>query len=109
MGPTTFSGFAVSSTSFTIDSTKTTCSTTTPLAAQATCTVEIIFAPKSTGALTGTLTVTDNSLNATTTTQLIPLVGTGGGFGVADGDEYGAGGECYERDGGYERYVYRER
>ncbi len=77
--PMTFSGFSVSSPSFAINSAATTCSTTTPLAAQATCNVGVTFAPTSAGALTGTLTVTDNSLNASAAVQLIPLNGTGTG------------------------------
>jgi hypothetical protein len=77
--PMTFSSFAVSSASFKVDSGTTTCSTSTPLAAQAACNVGVTFSPTSSGALTGTLIVTDNSLNSSTSTQLFPLNATGTG------------------------------
>jgi sugar lactone lactonase YvrE len=78
-GPMTFTGFSVAGASFALNSAATTCSTSTPLAAQTTCNIAVTFAPTSVGTLTGTLTVTDNTLNAPGTTQLIPLVATGTG------------------------------
>ena len=54
----------------------TTCSTTTALAAGASCTIAVNFAPTATGAATGTVTVTDNAGNVTGTTQVIALSGT---------------------------------
>ncbi len=78
-GAMTFTSFALSNPSFVLDSATTTCSTTTPLAAQTTCTVGVKFAPTSAGSLSGTLIVTDNSLNAAGTQQLIPLAGTATG------------------------------
>jgi len=61
---------------FILDSSTTTCSTTTPLAAGTSCVVGVDFAPTTGGALTGTLTLTDNSLNVTGATQPIYLSGT---------------------------------
>ena len=47
----------------------------TTLAAGGTCTINVTFAPTTTGARTGTLTVTDNAAGSP---QTIPLTGTGG-------------------------------
>jgi YVTN family beta-propeller protein len=74
--PLTFFSFAAS-TNFTVDSGTTTCSTSSPLAVGATCNVGVDFAPTTGGALTGTLTLTDNALNASSATQSVPLQGTG--------------------------------
>ncbi|MGA9529398.1 MAG: choice-of-anchor D domain-containing protein [Terriglobales bacterium] len=73
--PLTFASLAAS-TNFTVDSGSTTCSTSSPLAVGATCNVGVDFAPTTTGPLTGTLTVTDNSLNASAATRTVNLQGT---------------------------------
>jgi len=44
-----------------------------------TCTVSVTFTPAATGALSGTLTFTDNNNNVTGSTQTVNLSGTGGG------------------------------
>ncbi len=46
-----------------VDSSTTTCSASAPLAPGGTCTVGVDFAPTSSGPLTGTLTLSDNTLN----------------------------------------------
>jgi len=61
--PLTFASFAAS-TNFTVDSGSTTCSTSSPLAVGATCNVGVDFSPPTIGPLTGTLTLTDDALNA---------------------------------------------
>ncbi len=53
----------------------TNCLTSSPLAKGATCTVSVTFAPTTTGSKTGTITINDNALNATT--EKISLSGTG--------------------------------
>ena len=98
-GPMTFSSFAVSSTSFKIDSNGRRPSLTNdppPVAHYVREWWDYFRVNASGGALTGTLTVTDNSLNAPTATQLIPLVGTGIGLcqALTGGDQHGVGGEC---------------
>jgi len=55
----------------------TTCTSTTTLASGSSCGLGIEFAPTAGGALTGTVNVTDNTLNATGTVQAIALNGTG--------------------------------
>ena len=74
--PLTFASFAAS-TNFVVDSGSTTCSTSSPLAVGATCNVGVDFSPTTTGPLTGTLTFTDNALNAASATQNVSLQGTG--------------------------------
>jgi hypothetical protein len=74
--PLTFASFAAS-TNFVVDSGSTTCSTSSPLAVGASCNVGVDFAPGSGGALTGTLTISDDALNAAAATQTVPLQGTG--------------------------------
>lgn len=72
--PLTFSSFAAS-VNFALNTG--TCSTSTPLAESGTCTVAASFTPTTAGSPdTGTLTLTDNSLNATAATQAIALSGT---------------------------------
>ena len=71
-----FTGIAAS-TNFKIDSGTTTCSTTVGLAAGSSCVVGVNFAPTAAGALSGTLTLTDDALNAAGATQAIALSGTG--------------------------------
>ena len=75
--PLTISGLAIAGSSFQIDSSVTTCSTSTTLAVGGSCTVGVFFEPNAVGALTGTLTVTDNALNASGATQTFALSGTG--------------------------------
>ncbi len=74
--PLAFASFEAS-TNFVVDSGTTTCSTSSPLAVGAACNVGVDFAPATTGPLTGTLTLTDNALNATSATQTVNLSGTG--------------------------------
>ncbi len=62
--PLTISGLAITGNSFQIDSGATTCSASTTLAVGGSCTVGVFFRPNAVGAQTGTLTVTDNALNA---------------------------------------------
>ena len=73
----TISGLALSNTNFSLDANATTCSTSAPLAVSGSCTVGVLFTPDATGPLTGTLTLTDNALNASGTTQQFALSGTG--------------------------------
>jgi large repetitive protein len=75
--PLTISGVAIAGNSFQIDSGKTTCSASTTLAVGGSCTVGVFFSPDAAGALTGTLTITDNALNASAATQTFALSGTG--------------------------------
>ena len=73
----TLSGISVSS-GFTIQTAaSSSCSTSFTVAAGASCTVSIAFNPSSTatGIQTGALTITDNALNATGSTQTVALVG----------------------------------
>jgi trimeric autotransporter adhesin len=69
---------------FTLDSSSTcsilsTSSSTATLAAGASCTLAVNFIPTQSGTNTGTLTLTDNHLNAPGSTQVIPLNGTATG------------------------------
>jgi hypothetical protein len=75
--PLTISGVAITGNSFQIDSNATTCSASTTLAVGGACTVGVLFSPDAVGAETGTLTVTDNALNANGATQTFQLSGTG--------------------------------
>lgn len=75
--PLVISGITVSNANFQIDASATTCSTSAPLAVSASCTLGVFFSPTASGALTGTLTVTDNALNATGAAQNFALTGTG--------------------------------
>ena len=74
--PLTITGLALSNTNFSLDSSKTTCSTSAPVAVGGSCTVGLMFTPNGNGALTGTLTLTDNELNAAGTTHQFALSGT---------------------------------
>lgn len=62
---------------FAIDASGTTCSTTSPLAAGASCAIAVTFTPTVTGSESGTLTVTDDA-----GTQQVGLSGTGTSAGV---------------------------
>jgi sugar lactone lactonase YvrE len=52
------------------------CSSTTQLSSSGQCSIAVAFAPTASGTLTGTVTLTDNSLNATSVTQSVALQGT---------------------------------
>jgi sugar lactone lactonase YvrE len=52
------------------------CSSTTQLSSSAQCSIAVAFAPTASGTLTGTVTLTDNSLNATSAAQSVALQGT---------------------------------
>lgn len=72
------SGTTSTTTDFTINSSKSACTSTTTLAAGQNCTINLTFTPAandSNGTVTGTLTVTDNTLNGSSATQSIPLTG----------------------------------
>jgi sugar lactone lactonase YvrE len=73
--PLSFTGIAMSNADFAVSGG--TCAIATPLAANATCTVIVSYAPTTAlGAETGTLTLTDNTLNVAGSTQVIQLSGT---------------------------------
>ena len=74
--PLTFTGIAIG-TNYKIDAATTTCSTSSPIAANTSCMVGVDFAPTAAGSLVGTLVLTDNNLNVTAATQTISLSGTG--------------------------------
>jgi hypothetical protein len=69
------SGIA-SATNFTIDGGTTTCSTSSPVAAGASCVIGVDFTPTTEGSLTGFIVLTDNALNSVNATQSIALSGT---------------------------------
>jgi hypothetical protein len=71
----TFSGIAVSSPFSQKANANGDCSTSTPIAAGASCTVSVVFTPVSNSPASGTLTLADNQLNQTAT-QTIPLLYT---------------------------------
>jgi len=75
--PLTITGLAITGSSFQIDSSATTCSAQTTLPTGKFCTVGVFFEPNEVGAQTGTLTITDNALNANGSTQTFALSGTG--------------------------------
>ena len=78
----TLSGIAISNANFKIDSSTTTCSTSSPVVVGGGCVVGVLFTPTAAGALTGTLTLTDNALNVSSATQQIALSGTGQSTGT---------------------------
>lgn len=71
-----FTSFAAS-TNFKVDAGTTTCSTSSPLAPGASCNVGVAFAPQSSGAQSGTLTIGDNALNNNSNAQVVQLSGSG--------------------------------
>jgi DNA-binding beta-propeller fold protein YncE len=80
--PATGDNPGLSTSNFTLDGSST-CTQTTPgsstaftLAEGAYCILAVDFTPKATGTLTDNLSLTDNTLNATSATQQIPLSGT---------------------------------
>jgi hypothetical protein len=74
--PLSFTGFTASA-NFTVDPSMTSCSTSVPLAVGHSCGVGVMFTPTAGGALSGTLTIGDNSQNTSGSTQQIPLSGIG--------------------------------
>jgi sugar lactone lactonase YvrE len=54
-----------------------TCGTGSPLAVSGICTIAASFTPQGTGVLTGTFTLTDNTINVAGSTQVVSLSGTG--------------------------------
>ena len=80
--PLTFTGIAVSTPFSQKGNANGDCSTGTPLAAGAACTVSVVFTPVSNSPASGTLTLTDNQLNLTAT-QTIPLLYTNPAFATA--------------------------
>jgi uncharacterized protein YjdB len=62
---------------FDTDNNSTTCSTASALSSGGSCLVGALFSPTTTGPLTGTFTLTDNSLNVSGSTQQVGLSGTG--------------------------------
>jgi len=78
--PLQFSGLAASSADY--QTTGSSCSPVTNLAAGASCNVAVSFTPQQTGLIPGTMTLTDNALNAAGSTQLINLSGTGSGLSI---------------------------
>ena len=88
--PLQFSSIGASS-NFSIDLDTTTCSVSSPLPAGGSCNVDVMFAPGTSGALLGALTVTDNSLNAAASTQQVQLSGNqAGGTNTAPADTFSA-------------------
>jgi hypothetical protein len=68
---------------FAVASAGTTCSTSSPVAAGGSCTINVTFTPTATGTRSGTLTVTDNSNGVAGSTQTVTLSGTGTGVALA--------------------------
>ena len=73
--PLAFTGLAATG-NFAVDS-ATSCATTAPLAAAQGCTLTADFLPNAATSFTGSLTVTDNSLNPAAANQVVTLSGTG--------------------------------
>lgn len=61
---------------FSVDSGTTTCSTSDTVPAGGSCEIGVVFSPTAGGSLSGTLTLTDNALNVTGTTQQVALNGS---------------------------------
>ena len=70
-------GIAMSSANFTLDSSSTTCTTSSVLSPNSSCVVGVLFTPTTSaaGTITGTVSLTDNALNATSSVQQISLTG----------------------------------
>jgi len=75
--PMNLAGIAPSSADFTLDSSSTTCTTSTVLAPNSSCVVGVLFTPSaaSAGTIVGTINLTDNTLNATASAQQVSLTG----------------------------------
>ena len=80
-GALSFSGAAIGGTNASSFTQTNTCASS--LAASATCTITVSFAPTQTGALAGTLTVTDGA--TTGSPQTVTLTGTGASAGTTTG------------------------
>ena len=76
--PLGMTGLAVSSTDYA--TTGSTCTASTSLIANASCTLQVNFQPQRGGPIPGTLRLTDNALNVPGTVQTITLSGTGAGL-----------------------------
>jgi large repetitive protein len=78
-GPLSLSGLTVGSNfaQTTGSGTPADCTTSSALAPGASCNLSLSFTPSSIGPITGTATLTDNSLNGSPATQSIGLMGTG--------------------------------
>jgi hypothetical protein len=63
--------------SFVVDASNTTCSTSSPVLASASCTIGVVFQPTAAGSATGTLTLTDDALNVSGSVQQVQLTGQG--------------------------------
>ncbi|HEY4356612.1 MAG TPA: choice-of-anchor D domain-containing protein [Acidobacteriaceae bacterium] len=74
--PLNISAMALSNNNFQIDANVTTCSTSVPVAVGGSCAIGVLFSPGTTGSLIGTLTLTDNALNANSAKQTFALSGT---------------------------------
>jgi hypothetical protein len=77
--PLTLSSISVPTAYALSSSLSTGCSATTTLAPGASCTLTLTFTPPSVANYAASLTLTDNALNTATSTQIIPLTGTGVG------------------------------
>jgi hypothetical protein len=75
--PLTLSAITPSA-NFNTDSGTTTCSTSDAVPAGDSCVIGVVFSPTTGGALTGTLKLTDNALNASGSTQVVTLNGSVG-------------------------------
>ena len=71
--PLTLSAMTLSDPSFQFDSKITTCSTSNPVAAGGSCNLGVTFTPDTTGPISATLTLTDNNLNQSPATQVLPI------------------------------------
>ncbi len=74
--PLTISALGTSSANFSLVAGSTTCSTSVPLPAAGSCVLGFASTPQTSGAHTGTVTVTDNSLNIVNSTQLENVSGS---------------------------------
>ena len=74
--PLTFSALAAT-TNFNLNGAGATCTSSSSLTIGETCNLSIDFAPTASGSLTGTVNITDNSLNVAANVQQISLSGTG--------------------------------
>jgi sugar lactone lactonase YvrE len=73
--PLSMSAITVSP-NFAIDTARTKCSTSEPLAPGNSCVIGVAFRPTTTGNITGTLTITDNAMNMSGAMQQVSLAGT---------------------------------
>ncbi len=75
--PLALSGIATSSANFSVDAATTTCTATGSLALAASCVAGVAFTPQLAGPLTGTLNITDNTLNQPGAVQTVLLSAAG--------------------------------